>query len=54
MAYMLDLNWFSGGYYPRFAVSSDGHASGYQIVVSPDALTTGQWHLLQAFMTARI
>ena len=46
MAYMLDLDWFSGGYYPRFAVSSDGHASGYRIVVSPEVLTTGQWHLI--------
>jgi nicotinamidase-related amidase len=46
MAYMLDLDWFSGGYYPRFAVSSDGHASGYRIVVSPQALTIGQWHLI--------
>jgi nicotinamidase-related amidase len=46
MAYMLDLDWSSGGYYPRFAVSSDGHASGYVTVISPEALTTGQWHLI--------
>ena len=46
MAYMLDLDWASGGYYPRFGVSSDGYASGYAIVVSHDALTPGQWHLI--------
>ena len=46
MAYMLDLDYGSGGYYPRFAVTSDGYASGYAAVNSPDALTTGQWHLI--------
>ena len=46
MAYMLDLDWSSGGYYPRFAVSSDGYASGYATVVSTEALTPGQWHLI--------
>ena len=46
MAYMLDLDYSSGGYYPRFAVTSDGYASGYVTVVSPEALIPGQWHLI--------
>jgi nicotinamidase-related amidase len=46
MAYMMDLDWNSGGYYPRFAVSSDGYASGYQEVISPEPLSAGEWHLV--------
>jgi nicotinamidase-related amidase len=46
MSYMLDLDWGPVGYYPRFAVTSDGYASGYAAVDSPEALTTGQWHLI--------
>ena len=46
MAYILDLVSSPTGLHPRFAVSSDGSASGSKVVVSPDALTTGQWHLI--------
>jgi nicotinamidase-related amidase len=46
MAYALDLNWFSGGFFPRFWVTSDGHASGYQEVVSPVAMSVNSWHLI--------
>ncbi len=45
MAYVLDLGSSSGGH-PRFAVSPDGHAGGCGVVISPDALTTEQWHLI--------
>ncbi len=46
MAYALDLNFNSGGYYPRFWVSSDGFDSGYMQVVSPVAMDTNTWHLI--------
>ncbi|HTL57623.1 MAG TPA: LamG-like jellyroll fold domain-containing protein [Candidatus Limnocylindrales bacterium] len=45
MAYGLDLR-FPEGFYPRFWVSSDGHATGFKEVVSPVALQPGGWHLI--------
>ena len=48
MAYMLSLYVESGGYYPSFAVTSDGHASGCTTLDSQEGLSPGQWHLIGA------
>ena len=45
MAYALDLR-FADGFYPRFWVTSDGYATGFEQVISPVALTTEEWHLI--------
>jgi hypothetical protein len=45
MAYELDLQ-FASGLYPRFWVSSDGHATGVSQVISPVALRTDKWYLI--------
>ncbi|HTL18886.1 MAG TPA: LamG-like jellyroll fold domain-containing protein [Patescibacteria group bacterium] len=45
MAYALDLR-YAEGFYPRFWVSSDGRATGYNEVISPVALQPGGWHLI--------
>lgn len=48
MSYALDLDYNTGGHYPRFWVSSDGHGTGYKEVVSPEAISPGQWYLIAA------